>query len=67
MIWGCSWLLWDLSENSTLFQVIITADLHLCHTHFAPPRLYTEGHMLEIIIVKKDTLEVIDDDIDGSV
>jgi hypothetical protein len=54
-------------ENSTPFQCIMAADAHLCHTHFSPCGLYAEGHVLEVIIVEKDTLEVIDDDIDGSV
>ena len=67
MIWGCSWFLWDSPENIALFQFIMAADEHLCHTHFAPVGLYAEGHMLKVVIVEKDTLEVIDDDIDGSV
>ena len=67
MIWGCSWFLWDSAENTALFQVIMAADPHLCHTHFAPTGLYAEGHMLEVVVIEKDTLEVIDDDIDGSV
>ena len=62
-----SWFQPGLSENLALFKVIMAADPHLCQTHFAPRSLYAEGHVLEIIIVKKDTLEVIDDDIDGSV
>ena len=45
----------------------MAADPHLCQTHFVPPSLYAEGHVLEVVIVEKDTLEVIDDDIDGSV
>ena len=64
---GCSWFLWDSAANSTLFQLIMAADPHLCQTHFAPVGLYAEGHMLEVVIVEKDTLEVIDNDIDGSV
>jgi hypothetical protein len=54
-------------ENPTLFQIFMAADPHLCHTHFAPTGLYAEGYMHEIIIVEKDPLEVVDDDIDGSV
>ena len=46
---------------------IMAADPHLCHTHFAPCGFYAEGHMLEVVIIEKDTLEVIDDDIDSSV
>jgi hypothetical protein len=54
-------------ENPTLFQIFMAADPHLCHTHFSPPGLYAEGHMLKVVVIEKDTLEVIDDDIDGSV
>ena len=67
ILWGCSWFLWDSSENITLFQLIMAADPHLCHTHFAPCGLYAEGHMLEVVVIEKDTLQVIDDDTDGSV
>ena len=67
MIWGYSWFWWESSENLALFQLFIAADPHLCQTHFAPRSLYAEGHMLEIVVIEKDTLEVIDDDIDGSV
>ena len=42
-------------------------DPHLCQTHFTPVGFYAEGHVLKVVIVEKDTLEVIDDDIDGSV
>ena len=45
----------------------MATDMHLCHTHFAPRSLYAEGHVLEVVIIEKDTLEVIDDEIDGSV
>ena len=38
----------------------MAADANLCQTHFAPFGLYAEGHVLEVVIVKKDTLEVID-------
>ena len=58
ILWGCSWFLWDSEENTTPFQCIMAADPHLCHTHFAPTGLYAEGHMLEVVIVEKDTLEV---------
>ena len=45
----------------------MAADPYLCQTHFAPAGLYAEGHMLKVVIVEKDTLEIIDDDIDGPV
>ena len=67
ILWGCSWFLWDSAENITLFQLIMAADPHLCQTHFSPTSLYAEGHMLKVVVIEKDTLEVIDDDIDGSV
>ena len=67
MIWGCSWVWLDSAENTTPFQLIMAADAHLCQTHFAPVGLYAEGHVLKVVIVEKDTLEVIDDDIEGSV
>ena len=67
MILGCSWFLWDSAENLALFQLIMAADPHLCHTHFAPRSLYAEGHVLEVVIVEKDTLQVVDDHIDGPV
>ena len=45
----------------------MAADPYLCHTHFAPTGLYAEGHMLEVVVIEKDTLQVIDDEIEGSV
>ena len=45
----------------------MAADAHLCQTHFAPTGLYAEGHMLEVVVIEKDTLEVIDDDVDSPV
>ena len=45
----------------------MAADPHLCQTHFAPTGLYAEGQMLEDVVIEKDTLQVIDDEIDGSV
>lgn len=63
MVMVLSWLL----ENLTLLQVIMAADAYLCHTHFAPLCLDATGHMLEVVVIEKDTLKVVDDDIDGSV
>ena len=45
----------------------MAADPHLCHTDFAPTGLDATGHMLEVIVIEKDTLQVIDDLIDGPV
>ena len=39
----------------------------LCHTNFAPAGLDAAGHMLEIIVIEKDTLQVGDDHIDGPI
>ena len=66
-IWGYSWFWCESEENPALFQLIMAADANLCQTHFAPFGLYAEGHVLEVVIIEKDTLEVIDDDIDGPV
>jgi hypothetical protein len=54
-------------KNPDLTQFLLITNSHFCHTDFAPVGFYAEGHMLEVVIVEKDTLEVIDDDIDGSV
>ena len=43
------------------------ANSYLCHTDFAPAGLDTAGHMLEVIVIEKDTLQVVDDYVDGSV
>ena len=37
---------------------------NLCHTHFAPAGLNAAGHMLEIIVIEKDTLQVVNDHVD---
>ena len=49
------------------FQLFLITDPDLYHTHFAPAGLDAAGHMLEVIVIEKDTLQVIDDDIDGPV
>ena len=43
------------------------ADSHFCHTHFAPTGLHAKGHMLEVIVIEKDALQIVDDHIDGPV
>ena len=42
----------------------MVADPDLCHTDFAPAGLDTAGHMLEVIVIEKDTLQVVDDHVD---
>lgn len=37
---------------------------HFRHTHFTPTGFDTTGHMLEVIVIKKDTLQIVDDHID---
>ena len=32
-----------------------------CHTDFAPAGFHTAGHMLEVIVIEKDALQVVDD------
>ena len=42
-------------------------DTNLCHTDFAPAGFDAAGHMLEVIVIEKDTLQVGDDHIDGPI
>lgn len=37
----------------------MAADPHLCHTHFAPFGLTAAGHMLEVVVIEKDTLRLL--------
>ena len=60
-------ILLHLTENITLSQFPVVTDPNLCHTDFAPARVYAAGHMLKVIVIEKDTLQVVDDHIDGSV
>lgn len=39
----------------------------LCHTNFVPAGLDAAGHMPEIIVIEKDTLQVGDDHIDDPI
>ena len=45
-----------LSEYFTLFQVLMVTNSYFCHTDFAPAGHHTAGHMLEVIVIEKDTL-----------
>jgi len=42
----------------------MVADPILCHTDFAPAGFDAAGYMLEIIVIEKDTLQVVDDHVD---
>ena len=66
-IWEPSWLGPVLAEDFALFQVLEVANPNLCPAIFAPVGDDPASHMLEIIIIEKDTLQVIDDHIDGPV
>ena len=56
-----------LAENFTLFQLFQVANPDLCHAGFTPVGHDPAGHMLEVIIIKKDTLQVVDNHIDAPV
>ena len=53
-----------LAEDFALFQIPIIANTDFCHTHFTPAGFDAAGHMLEVIIIEKDTLQIIDDHVD---
>ena len=42
----------------------MVTDPNLCHTDFTPAGLDTAGHMLEVIVIEKDTLQIVDDHVD---
>ena len=56
-----------LTENIALFQLIYGANSDLSVSNLAPISDSSAGHMLKIIVIKKDTLQVVDDHIDGSI
>ena len=45
----------------------MVADPDFCHTDFTPAGFYAARHMLEVIVIEKDALQVVDDHIDGPV
>ena len=53
-----------LAENIDFSQFSMVADPDFCHTDFAPAGLDAAGHMLKVIVIKKDTLQVVDNHID---
>lgn len=55
-IWEPSWLGPVLAEDFALFQVLMVANSYFCHTHFVPVDYLAVGHMLEVIVIEKDTL-----------
>ena len=56
-----------LAEDFALFQVLMVTNSYFCHTDFAPAGLNAAGHMLKVIVIEKDTLQVVDDHVDGPV
>ena len=56
-----SQILLVLAEDFALFQDLMVTNSYFCHTDFAPAGFDAAGHMLEVIIIEKDTLQVIDD------
>ena len=51
------WLGPVLAENFTLFQLFQVANPNLRHADFTPVGHNPTGHMLEVIIIEKDTLQ----------
>ena len=52
-----SWLGPVLAENFALFQGLDIANSNFCHTGFTPTGRYAAGHMLEVIVIEKDTIQ----------
>ena len=57
-------MLLHLTENIAFLQFVIVTASDFCHTDFAPAGLDAAGHMLEVIVIEKDTLQVVDDHVD---
>jgi hypothetical protein len=55
------------TENIALFQVFQGANPYFGAPDITPVSDDSTGHMLEIIVLEKGALQVIDDHIDGSV
>ena len=56
-----------LAENYALFQFFKVINPYFCHTGFAPAGFDAAGHMREVIVIEKDTLQVVNDHIDGPI
>ena len=48
-----------LAGNYALFQFFKVINPYFCHTDFAPAGLDAAGHMLEVIVIEKDTFQVV--------
>ena len=57
--WEPSWLGPVLAENFALFQGLDITNSNFYHTGFTPTGRYAAGHMLEVIVIEKDTLSTI--------
>ena len=57
-------MLLHLTENIAFLQFVIVTASDFCHTDFAPAGFDAARHMLEVIVIEKDTLQVVDDHID---
>ena len=57
-------MLLHLTENIAFLQFVIVTASDFCHTDFAPTGFDAAGHMLEVIVIEKDSLQVVDDHID---
>ena len=53
-----SWFGPVLAENFTLFQLFRVANPNFHHTGFTPVGHTHAGHMLEVIIIEKDTTKL---------
>ena len=62
-----SWFGPVLAEDFTFFQVLKVANSYFRPAGFTPVGDDSAGHMLEVIIIEKNTLQVVEDYIDGSV
>ena len=60
------WLGPVLVENFTYFQVLQITNPDLFHAGFTPVSHNAAGHMLEVIILEKGTLQVVDDHIEAA-
>ena len=58
------WLGPVLSEYFTLFQLFQIANPYFRHADFTPVGHNSTGHKLEAIIIEKDTIQVVDVQID---
>ena len=67
ILWELSWFWLVLAEYFALFQSLMVTNSYFCHTDFSPIGHHAAGHMLEVIVIEKDTFQVVDDHVDGPV